>query len=251
MPQLISIITVTYNSARTLPHTIDSIRHQAYKEIEYIIVDGGSTDGTIDIILANNDLVNKWISEPDKGIYDAINKGIGMATGNYIGLIHADDMLADSLVLESIAQAIDLHRPDALYGDLDYISADEQGRLIRRWISQPFEHKMLSRGWMPPHPTLYVKRDWFSQLRGYNTQMKIAADYDFILSLFSMPNLKTIYIPKCLVKMRVGGASNKSVNNIVQKMKEDYRAIKTHQVGGINTLLYKNLSKIGQFFAKN
>ena len=111
MPQLISLITVTYNSARTLPHTNDSIRHQAYKEIEYIIVDGGSTDGTIDIILANNDLVNKWISEPDKGIYDAINKGIGMATGNYIGLIHADDMLADGELMQQAALCALLNGP--------------------------------------------------------------------------------------------------------------------------------------------
>ncbi len=247
MPPLISLITVTFNSAKTLRHTIDSIRNQTCRNVEYIIVDGGSADGTIDIIEHNNNLITKWISEPDKGIYDAINKGIGMATGEYVGLIHADDTLAGADVLQSIVQAIDLHHPDVLYGNLDYVSADDEARLIRRWISQPFSDCLLKRGWMPPHPTLYVRRDWFDKIGNYNTKMKIAADYDFILRLFSNKGLNTIYLPKCLVKMRVGGASNRSVTNILIKMKEDYQALRRNRVGGIVTLMIKNFSKIGQF----
>lgn len=152
MTPIISIITITYNSAKTLPHTINSIRSQTYRNVEYIVVDGGSTDGTLDIVEANRDLVSKWVSEPDGGIYDAINKGIAMATGDYVGLLHADDMMADTNVLQSIHRAIDQHRPDALYGDLDYIAADNSGRVIRRWISSPFHPSMLKRGWMPPTP---------------------------------------------------------------------------------------------------
>ena len=191
------------------------------------------------------------MSEPDGGIYDAINKGIAMATGDYVGLLHADDMMADTNVLQSIHRAIDQHRPDALYGDLDYIAADNSGRVIRRWISSPFHPSMLKRGWMPPHPTLYVRREWFNRIGNYNQQMKIAADYDFILRLFSKPELQTIYIPQCLVKMRVGGASNRSIKNILIKMKEDYQAIKNNQIGGMATLLVKNFSKVGQFFKKD
>lgn len=250
MTPIISLITITYNSAKTLRHTIDSIRNQTYREMEYIIVDGGSTDGTLDVIEENNDLVTKWVSEPDGGIYDAINKGIAMASGEYVGLLHADDMLADNGVLKAIYHAIDQHRPDALYGDLDYISASDNARLIRRWISSPFHPIMLKRGWMPPHPTLYVKREWFNHIGNYNSQMKIAADYDFILRLFSKPNLETIYLPQCLVKMRVGGASNRSIKNIIIKMKEDYQAIKNNHIGGLATLLVKNFSKVGQFFNK-
>lgn len=251
MTPIISIITITYNSAKTLPHTINSIRSQTYRNVEYIVVDGGSTDGTLDIVEANRDLVSKWVSEPDGGIYDAINKGIAMATGDYVGLLHADDMMADTNVLQSIHRAIDQHRPDALYGDLDYIAADNSGRVIRRWISSPFHPSMLKRGWMPPHPTLYVRREWFNRIGNYNQQMKIAADYDFILRLFSKPELQTIYIPQCLVKMRVGGASNRSIKNILIKMKEDYQAIKNNQIGGMATLLVKNFSKVGQFFKKD
>lgn len=250
MTPIISLITITYNSAKTLRHTLDSIRSQTYREMEYIIVDGGSTDGTLDVIEENNDLVTKWVSEPDGGIYDAINKGIAMASGEYVGLLHADDMLADNGVLKAIYHAIDQHRPDALYGDLDYISAGDSGRIIRRWISSPFHPIMLKRGWMPPHPTLYVKREWFNRIGSYNSQMKIAADYDFILRLFSKPNLETIYLPQCLVKMRVGGASNRSIKNIIIKMKEDYQAIKNNRIGGLVTLLVKNISKINQFFTK-
>ena len=250
MTPIISLITITYNSAKTLRHTIDSIRSQTYREMEYIIVDGGSTDGTLDVIEENNDLVTKWVSEPDGGIYDAINKGIAMASGEYVGLLHADDMLANNGVLKAIYHAIDQHRPDALYGDLDYISAGDNARLIRRWISSPFHPIMLKRGWMPPHPTLYVKREWFNRIGNYNSQMKIAADYDFILRLFSKPNLETIYLPQCLVKMRVGGASNRSIKNIIIKMKEDYQAIKNNHIGGLATLLVKNFSKVGQFFNK-
>ncbi len=251
MTPILSIITITYNSAKTLPHTIDSIRSQTYRDVEYIVVDGGSTDGTLDIIEANSDLVSKWVSEPDGGIYDAINKGIAMATGDYVGLLHADDMMADTNVLKSIHRAIDQHHPDALYGDLDYIAADNSGRVIRRWISSPFNPSMLKRGWMPPHPTLYVRREWFNRIGNYNRQMKIAADYDFVLRLFSRPELQTIYLPQCLVKMRVGGASNRSIQNILIKMKEDYQAIKNNQIGGMATLLVKNFSKVGQFFKKD
>ncbi len=250
MTKQITIVTVTYNSAATLQHTIDSLKNQTFKDFEYIIVDGASIDGTIEVILRNSSIITKWISEPDKGIYDAINKGIAMSTGEYVGLLHADDMLAADDVLESVHRIISEQKPDALYGDLEYIAADESGRLIRRWKSCTFTPGLLRKGWMPPHPTLYIKRKWFNTLGTYDSTMRIAADYDFILRLFSQPAIATCYLPKCVVKMRIGGASNKSVGNIVKKMKEDYSAIRRNKTGGILTLINKNVSKITQFFVK-
>lgn len=251
MTKTISLITVTFNSASTLKHTIDSIKMQTCSDFEYIIVDGASTDGTIEIILKNQQLISKWVSEPDKGIYDAINKGIAMSTGQYVGLIHADDMLASPDVLQSIVDAINEHHPDAIYGDLDYVSADDTAKVIRRWKSNPFRPELLAQGWMPPHPTLYVNRQLIDKISVYNDKMKISADYDFILRLFSQPGLRSEYLPKCLVKMRVGGASNRSIRNIVTKMKEDYSAITRNKTGNIFTLIKKNTGKIHQFFVRD
>lgn len=251
MTKTISLITVTFNSASTLKHTIDSIKMQTCSDFEYIIVDGASTDGTIEIILKNQQLISKWVSEPDKGIYDAINKGIAMSTGQYVGLIHADDMLASPDVLQSIVDAINEHHPDAIYGDLDYVSADDTAKVIRRWKSNPFRPELLAQGWMPPHPTLYVNRQLIDKISVYNDKMKISADYDFILRLFSQPGLRSEYLPKCLVKMRVGGASNRSIRNIVTKMKEDYSAITRNKTGNIFTLIKKNTGKIHQFFIRD
>lgn len=246
----ISIITVTYNSARTLKNTIVSLRSQILRNFEYIVVDGGSNDDTLEVIKAAGDIVTRWVSEPDGGIYDAINKGISMSQGRYIGLLHADDMMAGNLVTQWIQTAINSHNPDVVYGNLDYVSATDSSNIIRQWISAPFEKRMLKNGWMPPHPTVYVERSWFEKIGKYNASMKISADYDFILRLFSQDGLKTSYLPMCMVKMRVGGASNRSLKNIIQKMKEDYISIRNNHIGGVTTLLSKNISKIGQFLIR-
>lgn len=251
MEPLISIITVTYNSVNTLDYTIRSLRNQSFRNFEYIVVDGASTDGTLSVIEKNDDIISRWISEPDKGIYDAINKGIAMANGKYVGLIHADDILASNDTLQIIADTLIAKQPDAIYGNLDYVAANDINRVIRRWISNDFTPSLLKKGWMPAHPTLYIERTWFQKLGKYNKTMKISADYDFILRLFSQPGIKTVFINHCIVKMRVGGASNRSLKNIMVKMKEDYQSIKRNGIGGISTLIVKNTSKIHQFFKKN
>lgn len=187
------------------------------------------------------------ISEADSGIYDALNKGIARASGDIIGLMHADDFYAAPKVLEWVVQAFENPEVDAVYGDLEYVQQADVTRTIRRWRSSPFDARKLSWGWMPPHPTLYVRRGWYERIGAFDPSYRIAADYDFILRLFSQPEFRAIHIPEVFVKMRLGGVSNRSVRNITQKSREDYRALRQNRIGGIGALAWKNLSKIGQF----
>ncbi len=244
----LSLITVTFNSAKTINDTIGSVRSQANPNIEYIIIDGGSNDGTLDIIKTNSDLITTWISEPDNGIYEALNKGLDIATGEIVGFLHADDIFANTNILNEIISAFENSDADFLYGDLVYITSRHPFNVIRYWQSGPFLKSSLYRGWMPPHPTVYFKRNLLHRTGLFNTQFKIAADYDWLLRCLTIPELKVYYLPKVMVKMRVGGASNKNIYRIIKKTKEDYRAIKSNKVGGIYTLFYKNFGKLNQFF---
>ncbi|MCU4175940.1 glycosyltransferase family 2 protein [Carboxylicivirga sp. N1Y90] len=248
----ISLITVTYNSATTLESTIKSIAEQtAYEEIEYIIIDGNSSDNTVDVIKENEKLINKWISEPDNGIYDAMNKGVKMASGKWIGFLHADDIFANNKVIETLIDLVSNNEYNTVYGNLDYVSANNIDKTIRQWISKPFEKSMLKKGWMPPHPTLYINKEHFSKIGLFNTDYKIAADFDFVLRLFSHPHTASIFNNRLMIKMRVGGASNRSIKNILTKSKEDYLALKRNNIGGAVALIKKNTSKLHQFFKKS
>lgn len=248
----VSLITITYNSSTTLKSTIDSVRSQTAKdEIEYIIVDGASKDGTADLIKDNLDTIDKWISEPDKGIYDAMNKGIHMATGDWIGFIHADDILASTTIIEDIINETSQTNINVIYGNLSYVKANNIDKTVRYWQSQPFKKQLLKRGWMPPHPTVYVKRDHLNKIGEYNTKYKISSDYDFILRLFANAETQSSFLDKMIVKMRLGGASNKSISNIILKSKEDYSALTKNNVGGFLSLFIKNFSKLAQFIDHN
>ena len=245
----ISLITVTYNCYQTLKDTIDSVRAQEYDELEYIVIDGGSTDGTVDLIKSNEDLISFWLSERDSGIYDAMNKGLEKASGDYVGFLHSDDMFYSNETLTNINIALNrCEKPDVFYGDLEYVNAVATGKVIRKWKSKMFEKVLLKQGWMPPHPTLYIRKEVIDETGFFDTSFKIAADYDYILRLFTRAGLTTCYLPEVIVKMRVGGASNKSLKNIIRKSKEDIKALKKNKVGGLMTLISKNLSKIPQFF---
>jgi len=190
------------------------------------------------------------ISEPDSGIYDALNKGVRNATGDVVGLMHSDDFFAHDKVLETVVDAFTRTGADAVYGDLDYVAADDTARVIRHWKSKDFAPRILAQGWMPPHPTLFVRRDAMMRLGLYNTDYRIAADYEAILRWFGKGKLKPAYVPEVLVKMRVGGESNRSFERILRKSREDYRALRTNGVGGVGTLAWKNLSKLPQFVTK-
>ena len=246
----ISVVTAVYNRSETVGQTMCSLQSQNYEHYEHIVVDGGSSDGTIEVIQEFSDHRTKLASGPDAGIYDAINKGISRATGDVVGLMHSDDFFASDHVLGKIAKAFEDPTVDGVYGDLDYVSASDLGRVIRHWRSGAFSPKMLKWGWMPPHPTLYLRRRVFDHWGTYDTSYRIAADYDAMLRWLGRGQIKLAYIPEVLVKMRVGGESNRSLGRILAKSREDYRAIRSNDIGGVGTLVMKNISKIGQFFAK-
>jgi glycosyltransferase involved in cell wall biosynthesis len=190
------------------------------------------------------------VSEPDHGIYDALNKGIARASGEVIGFLHADDMYANSNVLAYVAQAFVDPAVCAVYGDLHYSRKDDMSQVVRVWHSSLFTPQRLAWGWMPPHPTLYVRREWYERIGGFDTRYRISADYLSILQMFSHADFKSVYLPEVLVKMRIGGASNKSLKNILRKSAEDWRALRSSGVGalgGAGALVWKNLSKLGQF----
>ncbi len=253
----ISIITITYNSAKTLPRALESVLSQTYGDIEHIIVDGASTDGTVEIIKnyskGPSDKVPstkevRWVSEPDGGIYDALNKGIRMATGDVIGFLHSDDVLYSPDCIGQIAAAFESSKADVVYGDLQYCNGD---KVTRRWRSNAFKPSSLKFGWMPPHPTLYVRREVYEQVGEYDSWFRISADYDMILRIFTA-GYKTHYIPQVLVSMETGGASNRDAKARLSKTQEDYFVLKKNHVGaGLLTVACKQLRKVRQFLRKS
>lgn len=242
----ISVVTSVWNRAQTIGAAIDSVLAQSYEDVEYVIQDGGSTDGTLDVI-AQKAPEASLVSASDGGIYDGINKGIARARGDVIGLLHSDDWFADNDVLARVAARFDDPQIDGVYADLEYVSASDPGKVIRRWVSGEFSPRKLARGWMPPHPTLYLRREVFDRLGTYDTDLKIAADYEAMLR-FLTSGVRLAYDPQVAVKMRVGGESNASVKKILRKSREDYLALRRHKVGGLGTLAIKNLSKLRQFW---
>jgi len=246
----ISVITAVYNAEDTIADAIESVLAQDYPDVELVVIDGASTDGTSALLESYRDKINVFVSEPDSGIYDALNKGIKHASGDVVGFLHADDLFADSSVLSRVAKAFAADDVGAVYGDLVYVSKSEADKVIRYWQSGDYSENKLNHGWMPPHPTFYVRRSVYEQHGGFDTSFHIAADYDCMLRFLARARVRCAYIPHVLVKMRLGGASNRSLGNIVRKSAEDYRALKNNGVGGLWALAWKNLSKLPQFVKK-
>jgi len=253
MQPLISVVTATWNCVNTIDDCLRSVAAQTWPILEHVVIDGGSTDGTVQLLEKHHHQIGVFVSEPDKGIYDALNKGIARASGDVIGFLHADDLYAHSGVLATIARAFKDPSVCAVYGDLQYVRKDDTTQVVRHWASRPFAPPMLRQGWMPPHPTLYVRREWYECIGGFDTNYRIAADYFSVLQLFNQPGFKAVHIPEVLVNMRVGGASNRSLKNIIRKSREDYDALRRSNFGvlpAVMALGMKNFSKIGQFLAK-
>jgi glycosyltransferase len=246
----LSIITAIWNRAETLEHAIDSLEAQSYVDWEHIVQDGGSTDGTLALLAARTHRRRHVVSERDGGIYDALNRGLVRSKGDIVGILHSDDFLAHREVLSKVVQKFTETGADAIYGDLDYVAAEDHSRIIRHWSSGDFRPSKLAWGWMPPHPALFLRRNVFERFGTYDTSYRVAADYDAILRYFGKGGITSAHIPEVLVKMRVGGESNKSLRSILRKSGEDYWAIKQNGIGGLETLLWKNLRKFHQFFDK-
>lgn len=243
----LSIITVVRNRVNVIAQAISSIQDQEYPNIEHVIIDGASTDGTLELIRKMINARTVLISEPDGGIYDALNKGIVNSSGDVVGVLHSDDYFSDELVISQIAELFEDPMIDIVYGDLDYVSNADSDKIIRHWVAGEFSETKLSWGWMPPHPAVFIRRSMINNYELYNTSYKISGDYDFLLRYFRASGTKSIYLQRVLVKMRFGGVSNKSLGQILKKMNEDYRVLCSNNVGGIGALIWKNISKISQF----
>jgi len=250
----ISIITAVFNRTDSIADALRSVQAQSWHNVEHVVVDGASTDGTLLVLQTCLDVPARtgyqalWTSEPDRGIYDALNKGLARATGDVIGLMHSDDFFADHEVLASVATAFADPAVDAVYGDLDYVAKADTSNIVRLWRSGEYSPAKLAHGWMPPHPTLFLRRRVIERWGGFDTNFRIAADYDAILRYFGQGKIQPAYIPRVLVKMRLGGESNRSLGRIWLKTREDYTALRRNGVGGLGALIWKNVSKVGQFF---
>ena len=247
----ISIITVSYNAAGTLEDTIRSVISQSYKNIEYIVVDGGSTDGTLGLIDKYKSGISKVVSEKDNGLYDALNKGIELASGDVIGFIHSDDFYMNDKVIEHYAACFEKTQCDAVYANLYYVDKNNPDKIIRNWISGTYTTGSFIYGWMPPHPTFLVKKEVYNQLGKFNLQLKSAADYELMLRFIHKHKIKLAYLNEHTIKMRVGGKSNVNVQNRINANLEDRKA---WELNGLKprfyTLYLKPLRKIFQFFGR-
>jgi glycosyltransferase involved in cell wall biosynthesis len=243
----ISIITVAFNAQNTIERCINSVLRQKFKKFEYIIIDGGSTDNTCKIISNYRNNIDVFISEPDNGIYDAMNKGIALATGDVVGTVNADDYYADDDVLNSIAKVFAGQDTSILYGDLDYV--DQSDKIIRKWRSGTYSRGVFNWGWMPPHPTFYCKKILFDRLGAYKLDYGSAGDYELMLRFIHLNNNNAYYLNKVLIKMVIGGVSNKSLTNRVQAMRFDLKAMRDNNIRlPMVTILFKPLRKLAQFF---
>lgn len=245
----ISLITVCYNSEATLETTIKSVIEQTYKNIEYIVIDGNSTDKTKDIIQSNIDLIDIYISEDDDGVYDAMNKGIKLATGDVIGFLNSDDFFKSSLVLSKINEIFEVKKADISYGNMHYVLRDNIKNIRRLWISGEYKKNYFEDGWVPGHPTFYAKRNLYEKHGCFDLNYKLAADYELMLRFMIKPNLNIEYISEVLVVMRLGGLTSGSIKNRYLQNLEIKKAWKNNNLKIPKLfLLYKLIKKIKQFF---
>ena len=248
----VSIITVSFNSAKTIADTIDSVLSQDFPEIEYIIVDGCSTDGTVDIIRQNENRISQWVSEKDQGMYDAMNKGIAMATGDVIGILNSDDVYMNTHVVSDLMHLMQFQNTEVVFADLILVDSSNQNRIIRYYDSGRFHPSKFKFGWMPAHPTVFVKRELYQRVGKFSTTYQIAADYEMLIRMLAIEKASYAYYPKPVVRMRSGGASTSGISRNWILNQEIIRACKEN---GIYTNLFMLLLKVpaklwGRLFPK-
>ena len=248
----VSLVTVCFNSYKTITDTIEAVKSQDHEIIEYIIVDGGSTDGTRDIIVKSN-IHSKFVCEPDDGVYDAMNKGIALSTGDVVGFLNSDDFYVSGNVLSRVAKVFEDPAIDACYGDLCYVDQIDTDKVIRYWKSSDFTPGSFARGWIPPHPTFFARREVYEKYGVFNLKYRIASDVELMMRLLEVHKIRTCYIPDVLIKMRIGGISNKNWSSVLFKQnKEVLRAFKQNgvPVNVVRFLLHKFLSRSKQFLVR-
>ena len=243
----VSIITTTYNSASTIRDTLESVKSQDYPDIEHIVIDGRSTDTTVNIVHAYKH-VAQVVSEEDQGLYDAINKGIRMSSGDIVGILNSDDFFPEPTVISSIVRAFEQNKVDAVYGDIAFVKPENLQKIVRYYSSKKFHPRKFARGYMPAHPSFYAKRSCFEQLGLYQLDYKIAADFELLMRFFMNKKIRTFYLEKVIVYMRTGGVSNKNAFSRYILNKEIIKACKEN---GVNTNMFllslKYLSKVFEY----
>ncbi len=244
-----TIITVVLDNMAFIQDAIESVVCQKNTNIQYIVIDGGSNDGSLEIIKSFGDKISIVVSEPDEGIYDAMNKGLALATGDVIGFLNADDFYAHNHVIQHVAERFSAEKCDALYADLDYVSRVDKNKIVRKWRSGVYDKKRFVKGWMPPHPTFFVRKYIYQKLGGFNKQLHMAADYELMLRFCYFKNIKVAYLPEVIIKMRLGGQSNRSLKNRIKANIQDRNAwVMNGVIPKWYTLLLKPISKINQYF---
>jgi glycosyltransferase involved in cell wall biosynthesis len=235
----ISIITVVYNRERTIERAIQSALNQSYKNIEYIIVDGASKDGTMEVVNKYKDRIAVVVSEKDRGMYDALNKGIQLATGDVIGILHADDEFAESTIVEKIAAYMQQHpQTDAVYGDIGFVKEDMPDKIVRYYSSAIFNTNLFKWGFMPAHPSFFCYKKFFEYYGGYRTDMDIAADFDLLVRFLRRYNLNAAYLPMMMVKMNMGGKSTSGIKSTIRINRELKKILTEHKMPSSYLRLY-------------
>ncbi len=247
----ISVVTATYNCRSVLPRCLASVSAQSYHSVEHIVIDGASTDGTLDLLYNNKSKISVLVSEPDSGIYDALNKGISCSSGEIIGFLHSDDTFMSNDTLKMVADIFEKDQSvSAVYGDLIYVQRDRPDIIVRRWNAGGYSENNMIMGWMPPHPTLYVRREIYDIIGGFDTRYRISSDYFSVLKMFSLKSFKVAYLPHVMIRMQTGGISNRGFFEIIQKTREDMDSLRRCNYGRIRsvfTLVCKNVRKVTQF----
>jgi glycosyltransferase involved in cell wall biosynthesis len=247
----ISVVTVVRDGAATIAEAIRSVQSQTYSFVEHIVVDGASRDDTVEIVNRFRAGIATFISEPDRGIYDAMNKGLSLATGEVVGFLNADDVYVDDTVLAQVADIFRDGGVDACYADLVYVHKERPDKVVRYWTSRSYEPGLFERGWMPAHPTFFVRRSVYQRLGGFDLRYRLQSDFELTMRFLAVNAIRSVYVPKLWVRMRMGGESNKRIMNVIRGNLEAYRACRQHKLNISPLFVVKKvLSRLPQFLSR-